>query len=144
MELTVFLFHRYPDVDVPVGTVLRRQHPNQRQVLTYDINCQYKINFEKRVNEGRLMPISNLPKEVEMKIPVWHMGGHVPECQDDHHLRHTPLVGRSYGEGVETLWGRLNGYKYATREMGHGHRCESLTDGINDGNWTKVSAEGPS
>lgn len=127
-----------------MAAALRRTDPRIRQVLTYDINCQYKVNFETRVLEGKLLDPEQLPEELEMKIPAWHIGGHVPQCQDDHHLRHTELAGRTCGEGPETLWTRTNGAKYATREMGHGHRQESLTDDMNDHNHGKAASQGES
>lgn len=127
-----------------MATAIRRQDPEQRQVVSYDIMCQYCVNFQKRVTEGGLIDLCDMPKDIDMKVPAWHIGGHIPSCQDEYHLRYTPLVGRTCGELCEPLWSGWNGYKHATREMGHGHRRETLSDVMGDGNWTKSTTEGES
>lgn len=121
---------------------MRRIPKQQRQVHTYDIMCIYKINFRNRLKDGDFLDDDEFPIHLVQKVPAWHIGGHIPSCQDDHHMRYTPLVGRTHGEGVETIWAEMNGYQYATREMSFGHRRDTLTDVFNYHNWGKLSNEG--
>lgn len=121
--------------------MLEHYDQDQRIMVTYDVGCQYKQNWETRVTEGGLLTKDQLPTDLEFKVPAFHMGGHQPQCQDDHHLRHTPLAGRLCGEIVEPVWNVLNPYQYATREMGFGHRIENLSDVMNDLNFAKGVVE---
>lgn len=134
------------EVDPAVASVVRAQHPGQRQVHSYDIACKYGIHFQKRVTTefegGPLIKPEQYPKDIQFLVPAWHILGHVDECLARYHFRYTPLVGRTAGEGVETIWSSLNGYQYSTREMGHGHRRDTLTDVMNHFNWTKTRKEG--
>lgn len=120
---------------------MRRQHMGQRQVLTYDIMCKYQVHYRDRIKAGKLVDDDEIPEDLEMKVPVWHQGGHVPSCMDKNALRYTKDVGRTHGEGVEPIWAETNGYGYATREMGHGHRIENLSEVYNEHNHRKMVSE---
>ncbi|KAG8902573.1 hypothetical protein FRC00_001366 [Tulasnella sp. 408] len=136
---------KFAEVDPAVASVVRAQHPGQRQVHSYDVACKYGIHFQKRVTTefdgGPLIKPNQYPKDIQFLVPAWHILGHVDECLARYHFRYTPLVGRTAGEGVETIWSSLNGYQYSTREMGHGHRRDTLTDVMNHFNWTKTRKE---
>ncbi|KAG8932301.1 hypothetical protein FRC01_014614 [Tulasnella sp. 417] len=136
---------KFVEVDPAVASVVRAQHPGQRQVHSYDVACKYGIHFQKRTTMdfegGPLIKPEQFPKDIQFLVPAWHILGHVDECLTRYHFRYTPLVGRTAGEGVETIWSTLNGYQYSTREMGHGHRRDTLTDAMNHFNWTKTRKE---
>ncbi|KAG8922430.1 hypothetical protein FRC01_014055, partial [Tulasnella sp. 417] len=136
---------KFVEVDPAVASVVRAQHPEQRQVHSYDVACKYGINFQKRTtmefSGGPLIKPDEFPRDIQFLVPAWHILGHVDECLARYHFRYTPLVGRTAGEGVETIWSNLNGYQYSTREMGHGHRRDTLTDVMNHFNWTKIRKE---
>lgn len=135
---------RFSHADIALAIPMSMQDMDQRQLHTYDIMCQHKKNYEKRIIEGGLVTKSQIPQDLEQKVPVWHLGGHVPSCMDENSLRTTALVGRTYGEIPESNWSVFNGYEYATREMGHGHRIESLTGNFNKSNFGKNCREGTS
>ncbi|KAG8902563.1 hypothetical protein FRC00_002447 [Tulasnella sp. 408] len=151
---------RFAYVDVALASVLRQQHPQQRHLHTYDIGCKYGIHFKDRVTrsvfgtqveieaaERGSMPSdvlispSDFPKDFDIKVPSWHVLGHVLPCILANSLRYTPLAGRTSGEGVETIWAVMNAHQYSTREMTHGHRRDCLTDIFNDYNWVKLCSE---
>ncbi|KAG8972484.1 hypothetical protein FRC05_009837 [Tulasnella sp. 425] len=154
---------RFAYVDVAFASVLRQQHPQQRHIHTYDIGCKYGIKFQERVTRSLLGPEvetdaiargslpsdvliapSDFPPDFCIKVPSWHVLGHTLPCVLANNLRYTPLVGRTAGEGVETIWAVMNAHQYATREMTHGHRRDALTDVFNDYNWKKLCGEGTS
>ncbi|KAG8947700.1 hypothetical protein FRC04_010544 [Tulasnella sp. 424] len=151
---------RFAYVDVAFASVLRQQHPQQRHIHTYDIGCKYGIKFQERVTRSLLGPEvetdaiargslpsdvliapSDFPPDFCIKVPSWHVLGHTLPCVLANNLRYTPLVGRTAGEGVETIWAVMNAHQYATREMTHGHRRDALTDVFNDYNWKKLCGE---
>ncbi|KAG9047221.1 hypothetical protein FS837_002783 [Tulasnella sp. UAMH 9824] len=151
---------RFAYVDVALASVLQQQDPQQRHLHTYDIGCKYGIHFKERVTKSVLgtqvdieaaergsMPRdvlispSDFPKDFDIKVPSWHVLGHILPCILANSLRYTPLVGRTSGEGVETIWAIMNAHQYSTREMTHGHRRDCLTDIFNDYNWVKLCSE---
>lgn len=146
---------------MPLASVIRQQDPEQRNVHTYDIGCKYSVNFKERVTKSVggeladadaasrgslpkdvLIAPSDFPSDFQIKVPSWHVLGHTHDCILENNLRYTPLVGRTAGEGVETIWSVMNKHQYSTREMTHGHRRDVLTDAFNDYNWRKLTREG--
>ncbi|KAG8925861.1 hypothetical protein FRC01_009600 [Tulasnella sp. 417] len=151
---------RFAYVDVALASVIRQQHPQQRHLHTYDIGCKYGIHFKERVTRSILgdqverdaeergsMPSdvlisrSDFPHDFSIKVPAWHVLGHILPCILANNLRYTPLVGRTAGEGVEVIWSMMNAHQYSTREMTHGHRRDCLTEIFNDYNWVKLCSE---
>ncbi|KAG8982256.1 hypothetical protein FRB90_006913, partial [Tulasnella sp. 427] len=148
---------RFAYVDVAFASVIRQQHPEQRHLHTYDIGCKYSVHFKERVTQSvlttnatieendeapdTLISSSQFPSDFEIKVPSWHVLGHNLRCILANNLRYTPLVGRTAGEGVETIWSIMNAHQYSTREMTHGHRRDCLTDIFNDYNWLKLCSE---
>lgn len=155
------LSFRFAYVDVPLASVIRQQDKRQRHIHTYDIGCKYSVNFQKRITtstEGEvvnteaalrgslpmdvLIAPEDFPADFEIKVPSWHVLGHTQDCILQNNLRYTPSVGRTAGEGVETIWSVMNKHQHSTREMSHGHRRDVLTDIFNDYNWRKLTREG--
>lgn len=152
-----YLIHtlRFAYVDVAFASVLRKQNREQRHLHTYDIGCKYGIHFKERVTQSVLesetaedsmsrdvlISPSDFPPDFSIKVPSWHVLGHILPCVLANNLRYTPLVGRTAGEGVETIWAVMNAHQYSTREMTHGHRRDCLTDIFNDYNWLKLCSE---
>ncbi|KIJ29008.1 hypothetical protein M422DRAFT_189061 [Sphaerobolus stellatus SS14] len=75
-------------------------------------------------------------------VPKFHLASHVEGCADKFSFNWTPNVGRTCGEIVETNWASLNLLATSTREMGEGHRKDTLTDAMIDTNWCKAMNEG--
>lgn len=113
----------------------------RRIVFSYDSNCQYSINFEKRLfgTDPALFSLEDFRKTVvQFLIPKFHLGGHKAECSDRFSFNYTANVGRMSGELVETPWAALNWLQYASREMGWGNRRDLLNDHFNWWNWMKI------
>ncbi|KAJ7575249.1 hypothetical protein C8J56DRAFT_746778, partial [Mycena floridula] len=73
-------------------------------------------------------------------IPKLHIMGHKLSCQREFNLNYMPGVGRTDGEGVERPWASIRPVAMSTREMGPGHRHDTLDDHWHDWNWRKVVA----
>ena len=106
--------------------------------ISYDVACQYSINFKKR--------IADLPQDLQVipptvrihwAIPKKHIAVHGPN-HSKYSFNFLPGVGRTYGEGIESSWSHLNPISMSTREMGPAYRQEVLNDHWGSWNWEKV------
>lgn len=71
-------------------------------------------------------------------VNKFHQESHDDNCGAKNSLNYTSYVGRTCGEGVETIWAKLNWLRSSTREMNPGMRIEVLSEHFNDWNWQKV------
>ncbi|KAJ7584013.1 hypothetical protein C8J56DRAFT_1005179 [Mycena floridula] len=112
-------------------------------VLSYDINCQFSKNFVTGI--ASLPPFIRFNVVVKLfrwAIPKLHIMGHKPDCQREFNLNYMLGVGRTDGEGVEQPWANIGPVTMSTREMGPGHRHDTLDDHWHDWNWRKIVALG--
>ncbi|KAL0568608.1 hypothetical protein V5O48_013381 [Marasmius crinis-equi] len=109
------------------------------RVLSYDICCQYCRNFASRMKE--------LPEHIRMDIdpakwqfvvPKLHITGHNRECQENFAFHLLVGSGQTDGEGVERHWASIGPIATSTREMGPGHRRDTIDDHLAFWNWTKI------
>ncbi|KAJ7076252.1 hypothetical protein B0H15DRAFT_925228 [Mycena belliarum] len=98
-------------------------------VTSYDIACQYAINFFDRMSKfPESMHLKLAPGNIWWKVPNFHLPGHKRPC-------HTPFsfhwmwgAGMTHGEGVEQNWSGSNWAAASTRLMGPGSRQATLED----------------
>lgn len=131
--------YRYCNVDFVVMSSLKNVKV-QDILLSYDINCQWSRNLEKRM-EG-------LPPEIQLNledillyfgIPKFHLeAGHGEDCHGPYSLNFKKGVGRTDGEGIERNWSHANGAAHSTREMGPGSRHDTLDDHFGHANWRRT------
>ncbi|KIO24708.1 hypothetical protein M407DRAFT_76647, partial [Tulasnella calospora MUT 4182] len=111
-------------------------------VITYDIACKYGVNFKSRCcNQDckfALIPTPNGEINIIFCVNKFHQESHDDNCAAKNALDYTKYVGRTCGEGVETVWAKMNWLRYSTREMGIGARIETLSEHFNDWNWQKT------
>ncbi|KIJ30125.1 hypothetical protein M422DRAFT_129190, partial [Sphaerobolus stellatus SS14] len=116
----------------------------QRIVISYDIACKYHIHFFKWISDPKWPLMTDIQRkqlrgtELVWLVPKFHLAGHVEGCADKFSFNWTKNVGRTSGESVETIWASLNQLATATREMGYGHRKDTLMDAMNDHNYRKA------
>ncbi|KAJ7575331.1 hypothetical protein C8J56DRAFT_1007724 [Mycena floridula] len=110
-------------------------------LLSYDINCQFFKNFVERVRDlPPLVRFDVVSKMFRWAIPKLHIMGHKQSCQRKFNLNYLLGVGRTDGEGVERPWANIGPVATSTREMGPGHRHDTLDDHWHDWNWRKIVA----
>ena len=108
-------------------------------VMSYDIACQFFINFFKRM--GQYPPSFQLPQNPEdlnVFVPKYHLNAHTIDCRLKYSLNFSPNVGRTDGEAPERGWAAIDALAASTKEMGPGSRRDTLDDHFGDQNWWKV------
>ncbi|KAK6993086.1 CxC2 domain-containing protein [Favolaschia claudopus] len=112
-------------------------------MISYDIACQWKINFAERLEQ--YPPHMRLPLDkikVQYGLPVWHAGSHNEDCQNENSLSFKVGVGRTDGEGIERTWSVLNPAAFSTKDAGTGVRADTLEGKIDNHNFLKNMGQG--
>lgn len=115
-------------------------------MITYDIACKYGINFSNRCFNTdpsiALIPTPDGEMYIAFCVNKFHQESHEEGCSAKNALNYTKFVGRTCGEGVETIWAAMNHLRYSSREMTTGTREETLSEHFNDWNWQKLMGIG--
>ncbi|KAJ7429994.1 hypothetical protein B0H11DRAFT_2264473 [Mycena galericulata] len=110
-------------------------------VVSYDIACQYAINFWERMNKmPERMRLKLAPSNVWWKVPNFHLPPHKPKCHSAYSFHWMWGAGMTHGEGVEQNWSFSNGAAASTRLMGPGSRQATLEDVFGFHNYDRVLA----
>jgi hypothetical protein len=117
-------------------------------VISYDRACQANLKFSERIRH-RDFPLLTTEQLNELEatrlvwlVPKFHLATHIEGCADKYSFNWTDNVGRTCGESVESNWSSFNLLATSTREMGFGHRRDTLNDAMNHWNWRKATGEG--
>ncbi|KAJ2929114.1 hypothetical protein H1R20_g7980, partial [Candolleomyces eurysporus] len=130
---------RYVNMDYFCIMTLRHNIPLML-VISYDIVCQWSINFVSRCIKYPPNAVgSNPAMDIKYLVPKFHLPAHVQKCRDNFSFNLTPHVGRTDGEAPERGWSSSNDLAYSTREMGPGSRRDTLDDCFGDLNWGKAT-----
>ena len=136
---------RFANVDLAVVSAMSPWLSLPRLVMSYDIACQYIINFMKRMR-GALSTMDDLDHiaredierlmkiELVPSVPKFHAPAHKRECRYNFSLDYLEGSGRTDGEAVERTWSEQNGLALRTREMAEGHRHDTISDYHGQGN----------
>lgn len=131
--------YRYKYSDLAVGSALQYVGNGIWELtISYDLACQWHIHWPER---QKLHPITlriDFEKmTVTFVIPDFHRLGHGDDCQVPFVFDYLPGAARTCGEIIETGWARYNNLAASTREMGAGHRADTLDDHWGDWNFQK-------
>ncbi|KAK7056153.1 CxC2 domain-containing protein [Favolaschia claudopus] len=98
-------------------------------VVSYDIACQYSLNFwERMIQFPRKFWLTVPPRDVRWKVPNFHLPAHKKKCHVPFSFHFTAASGMTHGEGVEQNWSFSNGAAASTKLMGPGARQATLED----------------
>ncbi|KAK0433276.1 hypothetical protein EV421DRAFT_1741723 [Armillaria borealis] len=113
----------YLHMDYVVLKTLQQGTPDQ-VVISYDIACQWSVNFWRRAESysSRFLP-PQTPDQIIFLVPKFHLAAHI----------------QKYGEAPERTWAASNLVVSSTKEMAPGSRRDTLDDHFNDHNWHKVT-----
>ena len=111
---------------------------------SYDVNCQYLINFLKRLLKMsemdphfKTIQSVKLP-ELRGSVGSFHVRMHKPDCQTKQNPEFLPGFAKNWGDQTEHAWSKHNHDAPMTKEMTTGHRQDRMNDGFSDTNITKV------
>jgi hypothetical protein len=106
-------------------------------LLMYDIMCQYRVNFKKRVKKS---PELTLPRGLELctGIGLFHIHGHQDSCLPQYSPSYIPGAKQVDREIIETLWAPLNNISQSLWGMSLAHCQEVLDAHMNHSNWKKM------
>ena len=110
----------------------------QELLLIYNVNCQYLVHFEERLEDVSQYLSLDPDMEVFGAIGKFHLADHVDSCFSKWSLNFMKGSGHIDGEIVETLWSGMNKVSGAARSMSRAHRQETLDDYMRDANWKKT------
>ncbi|THG98308.1 hypothetical protein EW026_g3855 [Hermanssonia centrifuga] len=127
---------RFANVDFAMISGLRLWADLFMHVSAYDINCQYRINFEKRMEAFRQLTTEFESIPMRLKYFPWtlpgvgkfHLPAHNASCRYKFSLNLLPGAGMTDGESPERIWASLNALALRTREMAAGHRHDVIND----------------
>ncbi|KAK7017907.1 hypothetical protein VNI00_018519 [Paramarasmius palmivorus] len=125
--------------DYAVGCSQRHSCIRLLRILCYDIACQYsKRFFERMVMLPHAARIGLHRDRWKFAVPKLHIQGHERSCQENFALNWILGAGQTDGEGIERHWANLGPIATSTREMGPGHRRDTLDDHFGAWNWMKT------
>ncbi|EEB94303.1 hypothetical protein MPER_06900, partial [Moniliophthora perniciosa FA553] len=130
---------KYGLSDYAVGASQRHSDECLFRVLSYDIACQYhKKFFDRMAHLPEVARIGLHQDRWKFAVPKLHIQGHERACQENFALHFILGAGQTDGEGIERHWANLGPIATSTREMGPGHRRDTLDDHFGAWNWMKI------
>ncbi|KAJ7773599.1 hypothetical protein DFH07DRAFT_952645 [Mycena maculata] len=110
-------------------------------VISYDIACQFAINFWDRMGKmPESLHLKLAPENVWWKVPNFHLPAHKKPCHSPYSFHWTWGIGMTHGEGVEQNWSFSNGAAASTCLMGPGSRQATIEDVLGFHNYDRVLA----
>lgn len=108
-------------------------------IISYDIMCQWLVNFWRRMHDLPEYLRPNLgPENVQGKIPKFHFDAHDRKNHAQYSFNYTKGAGTTEGEGIERNWGVVKPGVGQTVEMGPGARKDVLDDFFGYSNYRKT------
>lgn len=126
---------RFVNADLALRGALQGTEGVKRRICAYDIACQFVANLHDRWRKE--FPEFNIDN-LTLLIGKMHITNHVELCQWLFSFYFQSGVGRMDGEGVERFWSEVNHAAGSTKQMGRGHRMDTLDDLIDDWNKGKL------
>ena len=128
---------RYANTDYVVVRSVSH-NPETKKVASYDIMCQWSINFKRRLSDFPLEGAERLDQQIVARVvPKFHLAAHKEDCRINFSLNYEPGVGRSDMEGPERTWFGLQGGG-STKDQGPGYWSDAMDDKFGHWNWSKL------
>ncbi|EIW84336.1 hypothetical protein CONPUDRAFT_120104 [Coniophora puteana RWD-64-598 SS2] len=107
--------------------------------ISYDICCQWHKNLGKRVQKlPSHIAFEMFARTFHFLVPKFHLPAHISSCRTRFSFHYTVGVGMTDGEAPERGWANINPVATSIKEMGPGHRKDTLDDHFGDWNWKKI------
>jgi len=107
--------------------------------VSYDIACQWHKRLHQWMdNMPPSLQLDLRNRSVSFLVPKFHLPAHITSCQWTFSFNWTKGVGWTDSEEPERGWANLNAAALSTKDMGPGHRQDTLDDYMGDWNWKKL------
>lgn len=107
--------------------------------ISYDIACQWSVNFIERLKAMNVTsPFLQPGVDIRYVVPKFHLPAHISACQTKFAFMFNWGCGLGDGEAPERGWGESGALAPATRKMGPGSRRDVLDFNWGDYNWRKI------
>jgi hypothetical protein len=126
--------------DFALSSAFSRMKNIEEIVLSYDIACQYSINWENRFHGSTFL--EKPPAEVYFLIPKFHLLCHKDKCRYEYSFKYNRNVGWTDGEAIERFWSPHNHLSSSTSKMLAGFRLDTLNSHFADWNLRKTRKMG--
>lgn len=134
---------RYRYTDYAFHSSLHSLHELPQIVVSYDITCQWSLNFWNRAHT--ILQHLQLDKDsvdITFLVPKFYLPPHVSQCQSKFSFNHVLHIGQTDGKAPECMWHYLDSVANMLREMGPSTRLDFLNNFMADWNWKKAVALG--
>jgi len=126
------------NMDYAFASVLRHSNVTLLKV-SYDIACQWhKKVYQHMDNMPFTLQLNLRDRDVMFLVPKFHLPAHITSCQWSYSFNWTKGVGCTDGKEPECGWVNLNPATSSMKDMGPGHRRDTLDDYFGDWNWKKT------
>ncbi|KAJ8468439.1 hypothetical protein ONZ45_g17240 [Pleurotus djamor] len=136
---------RYVNTDFIIHQTLQDQ-PFARLCISYDIACQYSVNFATRnaTFSSDLRLSDSAVSQITYVVPKFHLYAHGPKCQAKFNLNYILWSAETDCEDPERWWSHINPVSMSTKIMGPGSRVDTIDDHAAAWNWRKIVGMGTS
>lgn len=139
--------HRFVNIDFASASGLQRWMDLLLHYSAYDINCQYRLYFEKRMKELwemqeqidaiKVIPEKPFPKTVA-GVGKFHALGHNKDCRAKWGIGLQPGDNQVDGEAPERVWPFINALGNRMREMNPENRHNHMNAQYSNQNIRRV------
>lgn len=140
--------HSYAFADFIQCSALQRYFSLRLLVSGYDINCQYRVNFDDRIASMKRtfsglssIPVGAFPTTI-CAVGKFHLPAHIASCRYKYSYNFLPGAAMTDGEGCERKWSQSSGLSLRTKEMTTGHAHDVKNDVENDLNVRRTNNMG--
>ena len=112
-------------------------------VISYDIVCQWSINFPKCMSQFlHWFDVFDSHMRVTYLVLKFHLLAHVMSCQTSFSFNLMKGVGHTDGKAPEHGWAEVNPLAASTKEMCPGSHQDTLDADFSFYNWKKFTGMG--
>jgi hypothetical protein len=119
--------------DYAISSALTNYSNLSEIVLSYDIACQYSVNFAERFRTSSSLDVPDV--KITFLVPKFHLAAHKEDCRFRYSFNHQHGVGRTDGEGIERFWSTHNFLSGSTSKMSAEFRIDTLN--LHFSNWNR-------
>jgi hypothetical protein len=141
----LLIYARYVNMDFVFLNSMQQQDQNRcfaelLIVISYDITCQYFMNFSRHVMKyPPSLRLTQGSENLKVFVPKYHLNVYTINCWFKFSLNLSPFIGHTDGESLECGLAAINALAPSTKKRGPGSCQNTLDDHFGDQNWRKTT-----